>query len=767
MNASMPWVIAGIAYTVLAVLLTWPVAAHLSSAFPHDAFDPALNAWILWWNAQAVPLTAHWWNAPSFWPVTGALALSEHLLGITVVSTPLLWLGADPVATYNLVLLLSYPLTALATHGLAFAIVRRHGPAVLAGLIMGFSPYRVAQLPHVQMLWAFGMPLALMAAHRYVDTGSRRWLVALGASWLMLALSNSYFLLFFPVLFAAWILWFAAGSLRRATSIVAMWVGASLPLIPILWTYAAIHRAQRLTRRFDEIESFGADLTAIFTTAPDMILWRRLSAPGRGEGQLFPGMIALALAGAAVALALVEWRRRRRSLTPDATGHARPSIDVARKVLAGLAILATVVALSPLVFGSWQIALAGRTMASVSSAEKPMTVALALVLAAFLASGTCANFWQRRSPAAFYTLAAAAMWALSWGPHPRLAGTPILFRGPYALLLRLPGLSEVRVPARFGMLLVLCLAVAAAIAFARFTAALSSRVRGLLATLAAAAVIAESWPALTIATAATPIRALQRGDLAGPVIELPLGESWLDAPAQFRGIVHGRPVVNGYSGYAPPHYHLISTALRLNDVDVLTGLTSTTPLVVVLNRREEIDRWRRLVESRQAERVATEDDFEIYRLPLDSRPRGRDSDPPLPIRSIEASADLKNVGRLLDGNLDTIWNSERVQAGGEFVILDLGASRQVTALRLTSGPFIADYPRRVAIDCAAGDSDAWTPCWTGSVAGLLLRSVLDDPATASALIPIDRDGVRRLRIRQTAVDPMNGWSIAEIAVLGR
>ena len=102
----MPWVIAGIAYTALAVLLTWPVAAHLTSAFPHDAFDPALNAWILWWNAHAVPLTAHWWNVPSFWPVTGALALSEHLLGLTVVSTPLLWLGADPVTTYNLALLL-------------------------------------------------------------------------------------------------------------------------------------------------------------------------------------------------------------------------------------------------------------------------------------------------------------------------------------------------------------------------------------------------------------------------------------------------------------------------------------------------------------------------------------------------------------------------------------------------------------------------------------------------------------------------------------
>ena len=85
----------------------------------------------------------------------------------------------------------------------------------------------------------------------------------------------------------------------------------------------------------------------------------------------------------------------------------------------------------------------------------------------------------------------------------------------------------------------------------------------------------------------------------------------------------------------------------------------------------------------------------------------------------------------------------------------------------SSGPFIADYPRRLAIDCAADGTEEWAPCWNGSVAGLLLRSVLDDPARASALIPIDRDGVRRVRLTQTAVDRMNGWSIAEIAVLGR
>ena len=39
----MPWILAGLAYSALAVLLTWPVAAHLSTAFPHDAFDPSLK----------------------------------------------------------------------------------------------------------------------------------------------------------------------------------------------------------------------------------------------------------------------------------------------------------------------------------------------------------------------------------------------------------------------------------------------------------------------------------------------------------------------------------------------------------------------------------------------------------------------------------------------------------------------------------------------------------------------------------------------------
>ena len=49
-----------------------------------------MTTWFLWWSGtQAVPLTAHWWNAPMFYPATGVLGFSEHLLGLVPIAAPL------------------------------------------------------------------------------------------------------------------------------------------------------------------------------------------------------------------------------------------------------------------------------------------------------------------------------------------------------------------------------------------------------------------------------------------------------------------------------------------------------------------------------------------------------------------------------------------------------------------------------------------------------------------------------------------------------
>ena len=71
-------------------------------------------------------------------------------------------------------------------------------------------------------------------------------------------------------------------------------------------------------------------------------------------------------------------------------------------------------------------------------------------------------------------------------------GTPIVDSLPYRSLMVLPGYAELRVPARFWMLAVLCLSVAAGLAVARIAPA---RRRWSIAVVGvvAAGIFADTW----------------------------------------------------------------------------------------------------------------------------------------------------------------------------------------------------------------------------------------------------------------------------------
>ena len=71
-----------------------------------------------------MPFSAAWWNAPAFYPAPGVLSFSENLLGLSLISTPLAWLGAGPQAAYNVVFLLTFPLSAIG----AYLLVLRADP---------------------------------------------------------------------------------------------------------------------------------------------------------------------------------------------------------------------------------------------------------------------------------------------------------------------------------------------------------------------------------------------------------------------------------------------------------------------------------------------------------------------------------------------------------------------------------------------------------------------------------------------------------------
>jgi hypothetical protein len=608
------------------------------------------------------------------------------------------------------------------------------------------------------MLWAFGMPAALFALHRYLEDRRRGWLAAFAAAWLVQALSNGYYLLFFPLLVAAWVLWFTAQTRRADTATIAgAWAVASLVLVPFLIGYQRIQQAFGLERGIGEIEQFSADATGLFGASPNVRLWSALSGWARPEGELFPGALALVLVAAGAIVAA------RHTLRPSPTQP--PRLRRTRIALWTLVAVAVFAALSVVVHGPWQLA-AGRTVwLSVSAADKPLSVALVAATVAIVLGPTFAQLWRRQSAFAFYAFGAVAMFALSLGPRARIGGTSFLFRAPYAWLLALPGFAGVRVPGRMAMLFVLCVAVAAALAFDRLTSTAARRTRQALALLAGALVIVEGWPSISMASVPAAMPNLARLNADGAVLELPIGITERDIAAVYRSMTHDRPLVNGYSGYVPPHYLVLRAALQREDVDTFAELASHGPLTVILDRDEQYARWSKFVERAGATLVSDERAWVVYRIPEASVAPDDVSGEPLSIRSVVANTGADWANRMIDGDPRTEWNSRRVQAGDEEVLVDLGQPRAVSAVRLALGPFVSDFPRQLVVDCEASDG-VWDECWRGSSTALTLRAAIADPRLVPLTIPIGRAAVRRLRLRQTAPDPQNGWSISELTVIG-
>jgi hypothetical protein len=757
-RALVPWLAAAAAYTAFALIYTWPLATRLSSAFPHDAYDPSFGTWVLWWNAHVLPLTERWWNAPFFWPARGSLALAEHLLGISIVATPLQWIGLSPIEAYNAALFASFPLAALAAHLAAFSIVERHDAAAIAGLAFGFSLYRLAQLPHIQVLWSFGMPLALAAAHFYLKNGTRIWLGVFAAAWLTLALSNGYFLFFFPVLMALWVVWHTAVHRRRALAIAATWAVASLPLVPILLGYQRIQTSLNLGRTIGEIEMFSADITAIAAASADSVVWGRLSKFARPEGEFFPGIVVLGL----VALGIAGKARR-----PDLEPVVERSRSRAIRTILALAALAlAVVALSPMLAGSWRIGWGARTFVSVALPDKPLTIAMYLAGAVILTGPRLRTLRRHGSELSFYTLAAVLMYTLALGPRPRLSGTPVLFHAPYSALLALPGFGALRVPARLGTLFVLCLSIAAGVGFAALTARIDANRRSVLAAIAVLLIVFESWPVFRLMDAPKAIDALRREPRDEVVLELPLGLTERDVGALYRSIEHGHPVVNGYSGYQPPHYIVLQIALARGDWQVLDAVAGGRRMLVAIDHGEELNRWTALVSNHPRHQLVADDEkWRIFRIePLPARTAGFSQR--LAIASVSANVRAGDVNRVEDGQERTLWSAGQVQRGNEAFTIDLGQERTIDDVRLDLGPYVQDFPRGLEVDCA-GENGEWSRCWQGSPARLAVAGILDDPPRAPMNIPINRPGVRRIRLKQTAVDPTSRWSIAELVVLGR
>ena len=741
-------------YALLTVGLTWPLVRHPGSRVPNDLGDALLNMFLIAWNARVLPLSDAWWSAPQFFPLPGATAFSEHLLGLAPITTPVFLATGNAVLAYNAAFFLSFPLSAFGAHLLGFELTRRHGAAIIAGLAYGFAPYRVSQLAHVQVLSAYWIPFALASLHVFARTGRSRWAAAFAVCWLMQALTCGYYLFYFSVLIALWLAWFGPGriTLRALAILGACWAGAALALLPIALGYLRYQRAYGLRRWPFEIQSFSADAASLLSAPGDLRLWGWLDVVSRAEGELFPGLTLTAIVLTGV---FTAWARLR---SGQSSSRASMWLMVIAAVLAAAAAL-------PFVHGPWRLTIGSVRLLSISSFQKPLSLALLATAAAVALHPAIHTAWRRRSPLAFYALAAVVMWLFSLGPEPTLLGRPLLYKAPYAWLMELPGVDGLRVPARFWMLSVACLAAAAAAAIGHVR--LPSGGRTLVVAGAAVLMLAESWPRPLRLEVPPAHRAAPGGEAGAVRLELPIS-SESDLAALYRAISHGRPLVNGYSGYFAPHYFVLRHLVDARESAVLTEFASRAPLeIVVGGTAPEAEALREFVASEAGAPVARgADGHAIYRLPRQSAPPHLAlSGTSLPVLTVDASSEEERTARMWDGDLVSRWDTGRPQAPGDQLVIDLGVPRRLEGLELQIGGYVADFPRALDLD-VSGDGRVWRPVRSGPTAIETLRAALADPRRIPIRFSLHGETARYIRLRQAGSSPEFYWSVAELRVTG-
>jgi hypothetical protein len=743
-------------YCAVTVALTYPFILQMGSVLPNDAGDPALNTWILWWNTQAVPFSTEWWNAPAFFPAPGVMSFSENLLGLSLMSTPLHWLGVGPLTAYNVVFFLTFPLSALGAYLLGYELTKRHDAAFVAGLLFGFAPYRIAHLPQIQSLASFPMPFALLGLHRYLRDPRPKWLALFAAGWFLQGLCNGYYLLFFSVFVGLWIVWFASpwSRPRQFLAVSIAWVIAAIPILPLLLRYRAIHATFGFARDLGTIRDFSADVASLLHATGHLALWGAVDVFRRSEGELFPGLtvVLLVVAGA--------------FFVRDGRHTQVSSWMLMRRVLVVLTVATAVVSASAVVVGPWRLEPFGIRLLSVANPIKPLTFSLVLALLLALTSPALRRAYVRRSVIGFYAVAGFVMWLLSLGPVPTLMGNTIMHRGPYAVLMYLPGFSALRVPARFWMTVTLCLAVIGAMVFARLTERLG-RMTLAAVTLVTFGVLADAWMT-KMPLAATPklFAALECGKADGPIVELPLGEIYSDVAAMYRQMSHGRPLVNGYSGYFPPHYAALRFGLSLRDHDVLTELAARGITDIIVNSEPDPDgRWDKFVASHpRAALVCTQGKQSLYHVTPTAAAKMPAGGAPLQIAVIRPNVNEGAVTSMTDQDRTTRWESGP-QTDHTAVEIDLGGVRTVAGIELLLGPFVEDFPRGLIIE-ASEDGQSWREVWQGGSAGLAFVAAFEAPRDVPLRYRFAPTPARTLRMRLTKNDDVYYWSIAEVRVLG-
>jgi hypothetical protein len=301
------WALSLAVFVPMALWYLWPQVV-LPGGVP-DHGDPLFSMWTL---AHIADRLAHapsaFYDGRIFFPEPNTFLWSDLTLLPGLLAAPFIWAGVPVATAYTSLILAGCVLSCVTMFGLVRASTGLVVPALMAGVVFGFFPYRFAQYSHLQMQGVFLMPLAVWLLLRALQQPGlgRGALIGLVVAMQVLwsTYCGAYLVVALTMMTAAW--WLSGRDIRRshiATGAAAAGLCALL-LAPYVSGY---YRARTVVaeRPRAEVLHYGAQLEDYLSPNGNS-RWYGHLAPiheKSEERHLFPGVgpVVLAVAGLVVA----------------------------------------------------------------------------------------------------------------------------------------------------------------------------------------------------------------------------------------------------------------------------------------------------------------------------------------------------------------------------------------------------------------------------------------------------------------------------------
>jgi hypothetical protein len=548
-------------YSLFALILTWPLAAHFTTHMPGNAIDDPSLGWNLWWLKtrlvdQVNPDIFHvgW----MFHPIDINLAFYTLTPLNGLLSVPL-QTAAGLIIANNLLLLSSFVLSGYGTFLLVSSLLTKDSGQpnqIHAGAI---SPVTWAALL-AGLIYAFAAPKLFYAALGQYNIASSQWipfcvlyLLQIGHSPTLHQASRNSLLAGLFLVFQAWAELTYASFLLIFIAIYFLWLLTSR----LRHSSRTTHHALRITLPFGLMAiTFALGLAPfLWAMLPDLRAEGDFFTSGGGFSDTFSADLAGYLVPTRLHPLLGNW----------VATLPFPN-DVGQQIYLGYSVLALAA------LGLWRL-----FQNPTSNIQNP--------------------FW-------FWLLTTLCFWWLTLGPAVRWLGQPTPIPGPFAVISLLPFFNGNRYPSRYGVMVLLCIAVLAGwgvdsvvrSAYARqWSGAFRRRTHYALSMLFATLFLLEhlSVP-LPLANFRVPsiyqTLARQPGDLA--LLELPTGwrngarvlgkSDELIMMQQWYQTVHGKRRLGGNTSRNPPYkFQYFTDAPLIGDLIALMNadLSYMTPTI--------------------------------------------------------------------------------------------------------------------------------------------------------------------------------------------